>query len=63
MFLNWAAFAIMELIDSDVIAWARRSGVSTSAVWLAFNAVLSALQTTSAALLIAAIVTGRRSEP
>lgn len=61
LFLNWAVTGVMH--QSAVSNWVSRSGFDYRFIYLAFNAVLSALQTTSAALLIAALVTGRRQGP
>jgi hypothetical protein len=63
LFLNWGATALMSWGGSRAAAWAEQNGLSDSVPWLAYHAVLSALQTTAAALLIAAILTGRRTAP
>jgi len=63
LFVNWLAIYAMNWGSEAVRDWEQRAGIDWHYTYLAFNAVLSALQTTSAALLTAALITGRRSTP
>ncbi|MBA3314715.1 MAG: hypothetical protein M3552_11210 [Planctomycetota bacterium] len=63
MFLNWGMIQLMYWGSSGLSDWRIAQGLDWRVMWLAFDAVLSVLQTASVALLIAAILAGRRPEP
>ena len=63
LFVNWLAIYAMDWASEAMRDWEQRTGTDWHYTYLAFNAVLSALQTTSAVLLTAALITGRRSAP
>ncbi|MGC1275675.1 MAG: hypothetical protein WBC44_18350 [Planctomycetaceae bacterium] len=63
MFLNWGLSAASQVDFDGYLSVAKGFGIGTGAAILLWNCIISALCTTAAALLIAAILTGRRSEP
>lgn len=63
MLLNWVLSAAIQLNFDGVLSVAKNMNLGTSEAILLLNCMTSALSTTSAALLLAAILTGRRSEP
>lgn len=63
IFLNWGLIQTMYWGSSSLHDWCNTYGLNVLLVWLAFDIVLSVLQTTSVVLLIGAILVGRRREP
>ena len=59
LFLNWALTAA----GGFVMTAAEATGLTHDLIWIVFAAMLSALQTTAAVLVIAAILTGRSQSP
>ena len=63
MFLNWGLFAAFRFRMDILVGLGEGFGIGTGTVVLLLNCIESALCTTSATFLLAAILTGRRSEP
>jgi len=63
MTINWGVIWLSYWSSESISEWFNAFGIRTAYAWLAFDVVLSGLQTVSVVLLVAALLVGRRKEP